>query len=97
MYLVAIVISTTVRSGKMQSGNVIEWTREKDLKQGKSGHRSISYFDSIFFVGGPEKQNVEKWMISDGFISSELLDIEVLSYYQFPELLLVRQDYFGTC
>ena len=42
----------------MQSGNVIEWTREKDLKQGKSGHRSISYFDSIFFVGGPEKQYV---------------------------------------
>ena len=52
----------------MQSGNVIEWTREKDLKQGKSGHRSISYFDSIFFVGGPEKQYVSRWIFHQGSV-----------------------------
>ena len=42
--------------GKMNEFNALEWFKERDLRIGKYGHRSISYFDYVFFIGGPEKQ-----------------------------------------
>jgi len=73
------------------------WENVGNLKQARSGHRSLANQDSITHIGGRTSMRFEEWIPEgSGFRVKESKDT-ISYYYDYPESFYVPYDYVAYC
>ena len=69
------------------------WTQVGELNQAKSGHNVIYDGEYLIVVGGGSYQFTEKCTIKNESVTCTSQNPELASYYLYPELFLVTENY----